>query len=236
MVSEPLLWPFLSTLVFINVTPFLTSLPPSQQPPQPFAVEPPTSSSRRPWVLDLQSPSLRSFTLHRPLPFASPLQILLRLRLWRYHWDRLTPIYTLVEASTPSETTRAPTRHSKVLFCSSCAPRAFHAPLHIWVFLTRCIFRLRAPYAPSRALTLPLTSLLTSSMSALVATLLTTLARVSRWLYILTSGGLSIDFGKVNRWLFPQGWLFCSSVLLSSFSRRFHFCNPFLHILLLNEE
>ena len=84
MVSEPLLWPFLSSLVFISMTPFSTSLPPSQQPPQPFTDEPPTSSSRRPWVPDLQPLSLRSFTLPRPLPFASPLQILIRLRFWRY--------------------------------------------------------------------------------------------------------------------------------------------------------
>ena len=80
MVSNPLLWPFLSSLVFISVTPFSTLLPPSQQPPQPFTVEPSMSSSRRPWVPDLQPLSLRSFTLPRPLPFASPLQILIRLR------------------------------------------------------------------------------------------------------------------------------------------------------------
>ena len=130
MVSEPLLWPFLNSLVFISVTPFSTSLPPSQQPPQPFAVELPTSSSHRPWVPDLQPLSLRNFTLHRPLPFASPLQILLRSRFWRYHRDRLAPIYKI---STPSETARAPTRRSKALFLWSRAPRAFHAPLHIWV-------------------------------------------------------------------------------------------------------
>ena len=53
---------------------FSTSLLPSQPPLQPFAVESPTSSSRRPWVPDLQPPLLRSFTLHRPLPLASPLQ------------------------------------------------------------------------------------------------------------------------------------------------------------------
>ena len=74
MVSEPLLWPFLSSLVFIGVTPFSTSLPPSQQPPQPFAVEPSTSTSRRLWVPDLQPPLLRSFTPQRPLPIASPPQ------------------------------------------------------------------------------------------------------------------------------------------------------------------
>ena len=116
MVSKSLLWPFLSNLVFISVTPFSTSLPPSQQLPQPFAVEPSTSPSRCPWVSDLQPSSLRSFTLHKPLPFTSPLQTLLQLRFWRYHRDRLAPIYKLVKASTPSETARAPTHHSKFLY------------------------------------------------------------------------------------------------------------------------
>ena len=124
MALKLLLWPFLSSLVFISVTPFSTSLPPSQQPPQSFTIEPPTSSNHRPWVPDLQPPSLRSFTLHRPLPFASPLQILLWLRFWRYHRDRLAPIYIPMKASTPSETARAPTRRSKVLFCW---PRALRA-------------------------------------------------------------------------------------------------------------
>ena len=90
-------------------------LPPSQLPPQPLAVEPPTSSSRRPWVPNLQSPSLRSFTLHRPLLFASLLRILLRFHFWRYHWDRPAPIYTFVKSSPPSETARTPTRRSKIL-------------------------------------------------------------------------------------------------------------------------
>ena len=119
MISEPLLWPFLSSLVFISVTPFFffsTSLPPSQPPPQPFAVEPPTSSSRRPRVSDPQPPSLKSFTLHRPLPFASPLQTLLRLQFWRYHRDHFASIYKLVKALTSSETARAPTRHLKFLY------------------------------------------------------------------------------------------------------------------------
>ena len=134
MVSEPLLWPFLSNLVFISVIHFLffsTSLPPSQQPSQPFAVEPPTSSSCRPWVPDLQPPLLRSFTLHRPLPLASPLQTLLQLRFWSYHRDRLVLIYKTVKASTPSETARAPTRHSKFLYgwsCAPCASKLCHAP------------------------------------------------------------------------------------------------------------
>ena len=125
MVSEPLLWPFLSSLVFISVTSFSTSLPPSQQPPQLFTVEPLTSSIRRPWVSDLQPPSLRNFTLHKLLPFASPLQILLRSRFWRYHRDHLVPIYKIVKASMLSETARAPTRRSKALYSSNHAP---HVP------------------------------------------------------------------------------------------------------------
>ena len=153
MVSEPLLWPFLSNLVFISVTPFSTSLSSSQQPPQPFAVEPPTSSSCWPWVPDLQPPSLRNFTLHRPLPFASLLQILLRIQLWRYHRDRLALIYTLVKASTPSETTRAPTHCSKALFRWSCTRRAFHAPLHIWVLSHAPPRAVTSGHASSRALT-----------------------------------------------------------------------------------
>ena len=67
MISEPLLWPFLSSLVFIGVTPFSTSLPPSQQSPQPLAIEPLTSSSHCLRVPDLQPLSLRSPTPHRSL-------------------------------------------------------------------------------------------------------------------------------------------------------------------------
>ena len=195
MVSELLLWPFLRSLVFIIMTPFSTSLPPSQQPPQPLTVKPPMSSNCRLWVPNLQPSSLRSFALHRPLPLASPLQILLLLRLWRYHWDRFTPIYTLVLTSTPSATTHAPTRHSKILFHRLRTPRTFHAPLHIWVFphtlpcaATSGHAPLTCSYAPSRALTLPLTSLLTSFTSALIAPLLTLLACVSHWRHLLTPG------------------------------------------------
>ena len=230
MVSEPLLWPFLSSLVFISVTSFLTTLPPLQLPSQPLAVEPPTSSSRRPWVPDLQLPLLRSFTLHRPLLFASPLQILLRLRFWRYHWDRPAPIYTLVEASKKSEIARAPTRRSKLLFRRSCAIRA---PTRRSFF--SCTVTCR--HAPQQV---SLTSLLTS---ALVAThcwrhLLASAADVIFWLWIwpLTS--------QVDRWLwlaidrwpltFSGSWLFQSRFSLSSFSCRFHFCCLFLHIVSLN--
>ena len=140
MVSELLLWSFLSSLVFISVTPFSfsTSLLPLQPLPQPFAVEPPTSTSRRPWVPDLQPPLLRSFTLHRPLPLASPLQTLLRLRFWSYHRDCLASIYKTVKNSTSSETACAPTRRLKFLYGWSRAPRAartLHAPPHAYTRL-----------------------------------------------------------------------------------------------------
>ena len=110
MVSEPLLWPFLSSIVFIGATPFSTSLLPSQQSSQPFAIEPPTSSSCCLWVPDLQSLSLRSPTSHRPLHVSSLPWILLWLHFCRYHWDRLAPIYTLVVALQPSDTARAAQR------------------------------------------------------------------------------------------------------------------------------
>ena len=213
MVSEPLLWPFLSSLVFISVTSFSTSLPPSQQPPQPLAVEPSTSSNHRPWDLDLQPP-LRSFTFHRPLPFASPLQILLRLRLWRYHWDRLAPIYTLVEASMPSKTTRAPTRRSKVLLHWSCVPRAFHVPLHIWVFsyvLPRATTSGQAPLTRLHALSRASTHLNHSRwrhcwhqplLRRCWHHLLASTAYVIFWLW-----GFDSWLFRFNCWLWPSHWL-----------------------------
>ena len=243
MVSEPLLWPFLSSLVFISVTLFSTLLPPSQHPSQPLAVEPPTSSNRRPWVPNLQPPSLRSFTLHRPLPFASLLQIWLQLQLWRYHWDRLAPIYTLVEPLTPSETARAPMRRSKVLFRWSRAPCAFHVPLHIWVFS-------HVPHTPLTCLhTLSRASMRLADIIAdvihvtLIAPLLMSLACVSRWHHPLTLGVWLLTF-QFDRWLwsscwfwsltFLQDWLFQVRFSLPCFSRRFHFCSLFLHIVSLN--
>ena len=197
MVSEPLLWPFLSNLVFISVTPFSTSLSSSQQPPQPFAVEPPTSSSCWPWVPDLQQPSLRNFTLHRPLPFASLLQILLRLQLWRYHIDCLAPIYTLVKASMLSETTCAPTHCSKALFRWSCTPRAA-AHLGFLSCASTC------HYFKSRVVTR------LNPLANIIADVIHDSPRLHRcWHYLLASvvdiifwlWGLTVDF---DRWLFSM--------------------------------
>ena len=207
MVSDPLLWPFLSSLVFISVTPFSTSLLPSQQSPQPFAVEPPTSSSRRPWVPDLQPLLLRSFILHRSLPFASLLQILLRLQLWRYHKDHLALIYTLVKALMPLETTYAPTHCSKALFRWSCTPRAFHAPLHIWVFSHAPPRAITSGHAPSRALTR------LNPLANIIADVIHVNPRLHRcWRHLLASvvdiifwiWGLTVDF---DRWLWPLTFL-----------------------------
>ena len=51
------------------------------------------------------------------------------------------------------------------------------------------------------------------------------LLKVDRWLWT------GVDF---DCWLFSKGWLFQSKFFLSSFSRRFHFCSLFLHIVSLN--
>ena len=226
MVSKPLLWPFLRSIVFISWL-LSTLLPPSQQPSQPFAVEFPTSSSRPPRVPDLQLSSLRCFTLHRPLSFASLLQILLRLRFWRYRRDRLAPIYKLMKVSTLSETTCAPTRRSKVLFRWSRAPR----------FIT-------LGHAPSCAPTRLLTSLLTSSTSALACIVADDTCLRQPLMSSFDSGHLIVDFSRLtidfdravdfDSWLFSQGWLFQSRFFLHSFSRKFHFCSLCLHIVSLN--
>ena len=122
MVLEPLLWPLLSSLVFISVTQFSTSLSPSQQSPQPLTVEPPTAFNCCLWVPDLQSLSLRSPTPHRPLHESSLPWILLRLHFYKYHCDRLVSIYTSVESSQSSETARTFTRRPKLLCQSPRAP------------------------------------------------------------------------------------------------------------------
>ena len=225
MVSEPLLWPFLSSLVFISVTHFSILLLPSQQPPQSFAVEPSTSSSRRPWVSDLQPPLLRNFTLHRPLPFASSLQILLRSRFWKpRHHRRLH--------TSPCATQR---------LCS--ADHAPHAPPRVAVHLgslsrasMRRYFRSRASHASLRALTHlhPFTDVIHGSPN---------LRRCWRHLFALAADVILWLWG-FDCWLWPgrrlwsltflQGWIFQLRFFLSSFSRRFHFCSLFLHIVSLN--
>ena len=143
MVSEPLLWPFLSSLVFIGVTPFSISLLPSQQLLQPLTVEPPTSSNRCLWVPDLQPLLLRSLTSYRPLHMSLPPWILHRLCFYRYHWDRFAPIYTLVEALQLSEIARALTHHPNILCpisCVTCAPMRWH-----WQPSSRASTRLHVP-------------------------------------------------------------------------------------------
>ena len=209
MVSEPLFWHFLSSLVFISVTHFSTLLPPSQQPPQPFAVEPPTSSSRCPWVPDLQSLLLRNFTLHRPLPFASLLQILLRSRFWRYHKDRLAPIYTLVKASSPSETTRALTRHSKALFRWSRAPRASTRRCTSGFSLTRRCFRSHASHVPSLAFTR------LHPFADVIADIIHVSPNLRRcWCHLLASAAdVILWLWGFDCWLWPDRWLWSLTFL-----------------------
>ena len=176
------------------MTPFSTSLPPSQQPSQPFTVEPPTLPNHRPWVPDLQPPSLRSFTLHRPLSFASLLQTLLRLRFWRYHRDRLAPIYKLVKASTPLETARAPTRRLKFMYGWSRAS-------------THHLFRSRASTRPHALHALVDVIHVNPCLRHCWRHLLVSAVDVILWLWVFDRWLL-----KVDHWLWPgidfDRWLF----------------------------
>ena len=112
---------------------------------QPLAVELPTSSSHRPWVPDLQPPSLRSFTLHRPLPFASTLQ-------------NIAPIM-FVKVPLRSSCADLHTYGSLNAIGDYTRP---HAPLHIQVFPHALPRAATSGHALSHASTLPLTSLLMS--------------------------------------------------------------------------
>ena len=96
-------------------------------------------------------------------------------------------------------------------------------------------------HVPSRASALLLTSFCHVSPSCVIV-------NVTCLRQPLTS---SFDFWRFDCWhsvgliywlskgwslTFSQSWLFAVQCSLPSFSRRFHFCSPFLHILLLNEE
>ena len=147
------------------------------------------SSNRRPWVPNLQLPLLRSFILQRPLPFASPLWILLWLIFCRYHLDRLAPIYRLMEALKSSETAHAPKCRSKVLSCSPCASTC-HCTFGLYLHALPCVAS--SGHAPSCASTAPQYSYWHhSAMSALVVSSLTSLACVNCRCHRLTFGELT---------------------------------------------
>ena len=220
MVSNPLLWPFLSSLVFIGVTPLSTSLPPSQQSPQPLAVEPPTSSSRCLRVPDLQPLLLRSPTPHRSLHVSSHheycsdhisggiTEIILKRSTWwwkpRSHWSRHAP-----SRAAWSSSVSAPRASRTILSSSLCHP---------WRHLRRV--------SPS---CVSIQSSADISATSSWWRHLLTVDRVNCWPLTLTDCWPSVDY-----WLWPlnflQGWLLQSKFSLPKFSCRFHFCNLFLHI------
>ena len=174
------------------------------------------SSNRRLWVPNLQPLSLRSPTLHRPLHVSSPPWILLRLRFYRYHWDRLAPIYTLVEALKPSEIARALTHHPNILGSSShvhalpCVDSLLHTPPRAKFALADISPRWRHH------------------------------CHITYWHPRPSSADITRHVSWHHRWqavdLGCKSWLLQSRFSLPSFLHRFHFYSPFLHILLLNEE
>ena len=236
MVSEPLLWPFLSSLVFIGVTPFSTSLSPSQQLSQPLAVEPSIPAIILGfWTCNRHRWGVSHYKDHCPLHHRckycsdyvseGTTEIVLR---WSTHSGK----------PQSHQRPHAPPCRSKVLFRSShastrrCTSGLFLHALHLQV--TRL-------HTPSHASTLLLTSFCHVSPSCVIVevTWLRQPQTSSFYFWMFDCWLLS----RFNRWLskgwpltFSQSWLFAVQCSLPSFSHRFHFYSPFLHILLLNEK
>ena len=131
----------------------LLTLPPSQLPPQPIAVEPPTSSSRRPWVPDLQPPSFRSFTLQQTTALCITAANIAPISFLKVPLRSSCADLHIRGASSSSETSRALTRRSKLLLRRSRATRAATRR----IFKPRAVTRRRLAatrlHAPSRART-----------------------------------------------------------------------------------
>ena len=237
MVSEPLLWPFLSSPVFISVTLFFfsTSLPPSQQPPQPFDVIQPSSLGSGPTVAVVKEfhtaqttaaritvTNIASITVLK-LPQRSScadLQNRESLNAVEDHTRPHTPLKVSVRLITRSTRLQAPLRAYTCRHAPPSASTRLHAP----VSPTNVSLRWR--HLPCH--------LLTSSATASVDVIVdqdvdqtVDLRWLDRWLW------LYVDF---DLWLFAIVDFLQSKCSLPSFSRRFHFCSIFLHILLLNEE
>ena len=117
------------------------------------------------------------------------------------------PIYTLVKALTLSETACAPTRPHMPLKGSVSLitrPMCLHVPLHIWVLShvpPRTVASGHVPLTHHHALlhasTLSLTSLLTSSMSALTCVVADVTCLRQPLTSSFDSGGLTVDYDRV---------------------------------------
>ena len=134
-----------------------------------------------------------------------PQRLLLRSNFWWYHWDRLEMIYPSVKALPSSELPRALTRRLNFLR-QRTTRHTPHASSKVQADVTRDIIY---------------------STSALAASAFVIWWRQHHDILVTSS---------VDCWpLTLTGcWLFQSRFFLPSFSRRFHFCSLFLHIVSLN--
>ena len=206
MVSEPLLWLFLSSLVFIGVTPFSTSLSPSQQPLQP-------------WTSNIFQPSSLGSE-----PTAAAVE--------EFHTAKTTALCIVAANIAPINFLQVPLRsscadiqtHGRRPHAPPCAAQSFwatahapYAPLHIWVV---------HPCAPTRRIfrSCTLTCLThsrwrRSATLALVASSLMSLACVIVDVTCLRqSMTSSFDFGRFDHWL--------SVGLTINFFLELNFCSP----------
>ena len=196
MVSESLLWHFLSSLVFISVTPFFFNIA--------SAITTTAVAFRRSTSNFIQPSSLGSG------PAAAVVK--------EFHTAQTTAaritatnIAQIAVLKLPQRSSRANLQNRERFNIIGDCTRP-HAPLKVSV---RLITRSTRRHAPARACFLLLTS-------ALVTSSATSSADVIVW---------------PDCWLaltLTQGWLFQSRFFLPSFSRRFHFCSLFLHIVSLN--
>ena len=199
MVSEPLLWPFLSSLVFISVTPFFNIA---------SAITTTATAFRR-WTSDVTQPSSLG---------SEPTAAVIK----EFHTAQTTIVCITATNIAPITVLKVPQR-------SSCADLQNRESLNAVGDRThphtspkvsgRLITRHHAPVLQITRSTRLLTSLLTSSTSAFTAPLLTSPDCVSRWRHPLTLGiwpltsRLNVDFDRVLtltvRWLFSKVDFFC---------------------------
>ena len=127
-------------------------------------------------------------------------------------------IYIVGKESASSDVSRAVTRSLKV--STTLATRHTRRPATYWHYL---LTSSAASALVARLLTSPTDVIIQSTPSQLAS------ASVDLVHWLLT-------WPCIDRWLWLRVDLLQSRCSLPNFSRRFHFCRPFLHILLLNQE
>ena len=178
MVSEPLLWPFLSSLVFISVTPFFNIV---------SAITTTAVAFRR-WTSDVTQPSSLG---------SEPAAAVIK----EFHTAQTIVVCITATNIAPITVLKVPQR----LSCADLQNRESlnavedrtrpHTPPKVSIRLIMC------HHVPALQITRS-TCLLTSSMSALAVPLLTSPACVSRWRHPLTLGiwpltsRLTVDFDR----------------------------------------